>query len=170
MFKRIFWFFLGGITVLAGLFFLCGKLANPKFLGSETIVVEAPVEHVWSVLDNTKVFSESRHEVTRAELTGTNAAGYDMWTEHTNLGGSISLEVTEKIPNKKLVVHMLNSGFGMTGIWTFELVPEGNSTRVTLTENSMTEGLMMRSILNTLGRDANMNLLLKALKKGSENL
>lgn len=170
MFKRIFWFFLGGITVAVGLFFLCGKLANPHFLGSETIVVEAPVEKVWSVLDNTKAFSESRHEVTRAELTGTNAAGYATWTEHTNLGGTVLLEVAEKISHERLVVRMLDSGFGMKGTWTFELVPEGNRTRVTLTENSTTEGLVMRSILNTLGRDANMGLLLEALKKGSENL
>lgn len=169
MFKRIFWFVVGGLTVLVGLFFLCGKLANPKFTGSKTVLVEAPVDKVWSVLDHTKTFSESRHEVSRAELTGTNAAGYDRWTEHTNLGGAISLEVAEKIPNEKLVVRMLDSGFGMTGTWTFDLVGEGENTRVTLTENSTTEGWLMRSILTILGRDANMGLLLKALKKGSEN-
>lgn len=170
MFKRIFWFTLGGIAMLVGIFFLCGKLANPKYSGSETILVEAPVEKVWSTLEDTEAFSESRHEVSDAELTGTNAAGYAMWKEHSNLAGTISLEITEKVPNERMVVHMMESGFGMTGTWAFDLLPEGNNTRVTLTEHSMTEGLLMRSILNTLGRDANMGLLLKALKKKSENL
>lgn len=170
MFKRIFWFTLGGIAMLVGVFLLCGKLANPKYTGSQTVLVEAPVEKVWSTLEDTETFSESRHEVSDAELTGTNAAGYATWKEHTNLGGTILLEVTEKVPNRRMVVHMVESGFGMTGTWTFELEPEGDNTRVTLSENSMTQGLLMRSILNTLGRDANMDLLLKALKNKSEIL
>ena len=153
---------------MAGLFFLAGKWADVRYSGSKSAVVDAPVDKVWNLVDDTRLFSESRHEVSRAEILGTNASGFDVWKEHTNLAGTISLEVVRKEPPRLIEVRMNESGFGMTGTWTYEFEPEGERTKVTVTENSVTEGLLMRSILNLLGRDANLNLHLKAIKKGAE--
>ena len=166
MFKRVFWFTLGGLAALIGLFFLAGNYADVQYSGSRSEVINAPIEKVWQLISDTQGFSASRHEVASVEMLGTNASGFTKWNEHTNLGGVIALEIIDQKPFEFIEVRMNESGFGMKGTWKYAFESEGAQTKVTITENSSTEGLVMRSILNLLGRDANMGLHLNAIKKG----
>ena len=157
------------LGVLVLLFYLGGMIADPKFSGSKSITVHASAEQVWALINDTKNFSESRHEVDKTEMLPDTPKGYASWREHTKLLGTMTYEVTRKIPGKLLEIHMLRSDFGMSGHWTFKLVPTGKKeTKVILAENSSTDGLFMRSVLNLLGRSANMGLLLRAVEDGLE--
>lgn len=168
MFKRVLWITFGSLATLVGLFFLGGKFADPNYSGSRSAIVEASPEKVWSLVSDPKAFAAQRHEVKSIEIVESKIPGFPKWQENTGLAGSISLEVVGMEPGRLVEVQMLESGFGMTGTWKYEIEPEGNNTRVTITENSRTEGLVMRSILNALGRDANMGLHLKAISKGAK--
>jgi len=153
------------LGTLVLLFYIGGMLADPQFSGSKSVIVEAPPAKVWELLNDTERFSESRHEVDDAEMLPDTPEGRKSWIEHTRLLGTMTYEITRETPGKLLRIRMLKSDFGMSGDWTFKLFPQGKQTKVTLTENSSTKGLFMRSILNVLGRDANMGLLLRALQK-----
>lgn len=96
------------------------------------------------------------------------ANGMKHWTEHTLLAGDMHFEVKTLMPGEVLVIRMVKSGFGMSGNWEFYLSPKNNETKVVIIERSETKGLVMRSILNTVGRKANMGILLDAIEKGTQ--
>ncbi len=153
------------LTTLVGLFFMAGLLADPEYSGSKVMTVEATPEQVWNLLNDTERFSTSRHEVQQYEAMGVNEQGFQTWREHTRLWGAMTYEVTRQKPLEMLEIKMVTSDFGMSGNWIFELFPEGNKTRLVLTEHSENKGLLMRCILATVGRNANMGLLLNVVKK-----
>lgn len=120
---------------------------------------------VWDILNDTERHSLRRHEVKKVEMLGSNALGYPKWREHTGLAGTISLQVTEFEPQNSMTVQMMESGFGMTGNWTFELDETEKGTKVTISESSDTKGFIMRGILSIIGRDGNLKLQMKAIEK-----
>jgi hypothetical protein len=153
------------LSTLVALFFLAGLLANPSYTGSRSIVVDSSPQEVWDLLDNTERFSTSRHEVYKFEMLEENNEGHKQWREHARLWGAMNYEIKQQNPEKSLTIEMTSSDFGMSGIWEFVLIPEGAKTKVELTEKSRNEGLLMRCILATVGRDANMGLLLRVVEK-----
>ncbi|HRO75085.1 MAG TPA: hypothetical protein PLP27_02920 [Crocinitomicaceae bacterium] len=60
---------------------------------------------------------------------------------------------------------MVKSDFGLSGVWTFNLEEKNGETVVSLREASDARGLLMRSILNAIGRNGNQKLLLMTLDK-----
>lgn len=164
-FKKIILWTLGVIAALIVLFFAGGMLANPEFSGTKSITVDQSPDVVWALMDDTQRFSESRHEVEKTEMLRLTSKGFKSWREHTPLLGTMTYEITKQIPGKMITIHMIESDFGMTGEWVFKIIPSEGKTQIVLTEKSSTDGLLMRSVLNVLGRDANMGLLLGALKK-----
>lgn len=151
---------------LAAVFTAVALLADPRHQGCVTEVFPVPPGRIWGMLTDTERHSLRRHEVKAVEVLAPNTSGLPTWREETGLAGSILLQVTRRVPEKMLVVEMTESGFGMTGTWTFLLEGEAGGTRVTILENSLTEGLVMRGILSIVGRDGNLGLQLKALRKG----
>lgn len=170
MFKRIFWFFLGGLAMLIGLFFLGGKFADVNYVGTRSEIINAPVAQVWKIVGNSKEFSNMESEDYSDEILNKKMPELHLWSQLPNIGSAISLEVINQSPLEFIEVKMNDNGLGMTGTWKYEFEPEGEQTKITITENSVTEGLFTRSLLNVLGRDANMDLHLKAIKKAAENI
>lgn len=167
--KIVFWFVLI-FLILLSVFFIGGYFANPNFSSSKTIIIKKSPNIVWNVLNDTKRFSEGRHEVKKFEFLPKTKKGLKSWKEHASFFGAMTYEIKEEIPNKKLSIDMIDSGFGMTGNWTFLLTDTLENTKVELIEKSKNSGILMRSILNTLGRDANMRLLLRHLAKEADKI
>ena len=70
----------------------------------------------------------------KVELLGKNEKGLDKWKETPDMGGYILFEQLEKVPFEKLTLNMMESSFGMKGIWKYELKDEGGKTSVTISE------------------------------------
>ncbi len=60
---------------------------------------------------------------------------------------------------------MVKSDFGLSGVWTFNLEEKNGEIVVSLREVSDARGLLIRSILNAIGRNGNQKLLLMTLDK-----
>lgn len=60
---------------------------------------------------------------------------------------------------------MVKSDFGLSGVWTFNLEEKNGETVVSLREVSDARDLLIRSILNAIGRNGNQKLLLMTLDK-----
>ncbi len=163
--KIILWSVLALLGILVVLFFAAGIFADPGYSGSKTVVVDASPETIWNILDDTEHFSNSRHEVYKCEMLGTNEKGNKIWREHTRLWGAMNYEVIRQEPNKMIEIKMTGSDFGMSGNWIFLLEPIDEKTQIVINETSRNEGLLMRCILASIGRDANMGLLLNVVRK-----
>lgn len=168
-FKKILLWTVGSLLTLVAVFLICGYFANPEFKGTRSISVNSSPQKIYALMMDIKNFSESRHEVKKAEILPDTQQGYPSWQEYTSLHGVMKYEIVHLVKDKEITIRMVQSDFGMTGTWRFAFVPEGTKTRVTLTEHSDNEGLLMRSILNTIGRDGNMKLLLRAVQKQAES-
>lgn len=168
MFTRLFWFLLGGLAVAIGLFFLGGKMADPAYTGSRSILVDAPVKNVWTLLsdsNSTKISSlESLQHIK------VNQFALNMLRQRIPFSSALAVEIVDQSPSEFIVFNLKENKFGITGTWRYEFEPEGDKTKVTVIENSVAESLFTRSLLNVTGRDVNMEMHLKAIKKGAENL
>ncbi len=164
--KKSLYIILAGLGIFLVVFCTAGLLSATEHSGSKTEVVNAPVDSVWNLLNDIKRYSSIRHEVKKVELLEANQKGYPVWYEHTGIAGRILLEITDRKPNQSLDVRMVKSDFGMQGMWHFELKPQGDKTEVTIHEHSFTHGFIMRSILSLVGRDANLMLQMRTIKKG----
>jgi|GEM_PF-1686692 len=163
--KRVLLITTGAIALFFIVLLTFGSFAEIHYNGTETKVIKATPEQVWNVLSNVERYSGSRHEVKRVEVLSRDENGVKSWKEHTNLHGAMTYQALEEIPNEKMVIQMVKSDFGLSGIWTFTLKEENGETVVSLHEDSDAKGLLMRSILNALGRNANQKLLLMTLEK-----
>lgn len=163
--KKIILYTLGIGFIIVSVFASISLGADPHYEGSITQEFNATQSQIWDILNDTKRHSLRRHEVKKVDILGVNAAGYPMWREHTGLAGTITLQVTELEPKKSMTVEMTESGFGMTGLWKFNLETTETGTAVTIHENSDTKGFIMRGILSIVGRDGNLKLQLKAIEK-----
>ncbi|KAJ3081236.1 hypothetical protein HK102_002488, partial [Quaeritorhiza haematococci] len=77
------------------------------------------------------------------------------WREYTDLG-YFTYEVTEFVPLRKVSFKIVASSYKMGGSWTYDLVQEekGNdagSIKVVVTENSITEPIVLRGMIRING-------------------
>lgn len=148
------------------LILITGLFSEKPYEGKRSAIVAAPVDSVWSLMNNTSRYCALRHEVSRIELLSPDANGNARWTEHTNLAGSMSMEVVKRVQKKYLEIEMTRSSFGLSGVWKFYFLPVPGGTYVLVTERSVADGIIMRGILSLLGRDSNMGLQLKVITAG----
>ena len=168
-FKKIAKWTLIVLGVLVVLFFTAGLIGDVKYSGSREITINDTPENVWKLITDTRRFSESRHEVKKMEMLEKTPEGFPSWREYTPWWGTMTYVSTGQVPGETLSISMVRSDFGLSGDWVFKIVPAGKQTKVILTETSSAEGIMMRSILTILGRDANMGLLLRTIEKELKN-
>lgn len=141
-----------GLTML---FIAIGAFSSSAYVGSKTIQLDAPPARVWKELTDLESIPKKRREVIGVEILESRGGVPWKWKERTDMGGHIIFEKAEEIPNKKLVLRMTESTFGMTGSWTYEL--EGNEmTRLTITEDSVIKSIPVRAVMTLAGRDGNL--------------
>ena len=164
--KKALYILLAALGTFLVVFCIAGVVSATEHKGSKTEIVNAPADSVWNLINDVQRYSSIRHEVKRIEMLEPNKAGLPVWYEHTGIAGKILLEITGRTPMQTVDVRMVKSDFGMEGMWRFELEPRGNKTKVTIHEHSFTHGFIMRSMLSLVGRNGNLMLQMRAIKKG----
>ncbi len=167
--KKVLFFVLAFAATFALVFIGAGLSSKPAWAGSKTQIYDAPADSIWYLLKDTYRYNTQRHEVAGTEML-VDSGNYRKWREHTNLFGGMLLETVRETPPQILETRMIESGFGMKGIWTFTLTPEGEKTKITISENSVTDGFVMRSILTLVGRDGNLQLQTRVLQRHVANM
>jgi hypothetical protein len=61
--------------------------------------------------------------------------GHRMWRETDKHGQSITYEATESVPLHRLVTQIADPKLPFGGTWVYEIVPAGDSSTLTITEN-----------------------------------
>lgn len=125
-------------------------------------VAGTPAE-VWEVLTTPEAFAGWRPGVRSVERLP-DRDGLPVWREVSRTG-SLTLEVVEWEPPGRLVMRIADEDLPFGGTWTYRLVPEGEGTGVTVTENGEIYNPFFRFVSRfILGYDATMRSYLDGLE------
>ena len=128
---------------------------------SRSIVLNSAPEQVWAVI------TDFPSHPTWRKLKGIEHApdinGHPVWREIDNRGQAMPIEFLEMTAPRKLVGRIADPKLPFGGTWTWELTPEGTSTRIRITEDGEIYSPAFRYIARIIGYDMTINQYLKAL-------
>lgn len=127
------WFFGGLVLIAAGTVCSVGAILPREHVATGSAVVRATGDATWARVRDVRAAPTWRRGVTKVDVLEDNAGAPRKWTEHSGFGPMTMILVREE-PGKLLETKIDDTGQPFGGTWTFELAPEGDATRVTITE------------------------------------
>lgn len=126
------WIIPATLLGLIVLFAIAGAMLPKGHTATRSAVFKSAPATVYAALRNMQEATSWRPDMKSVErLPDRN--GHEVWKEIARQGPMIT-ELIEDIPNQKLVRKIVdNRAFG--GTWIYQITPEGEGCRLTLTEN-----------------------------------
>jgi uncharacterized protein YndB with AHSA1/START domain len=151
------------VIALAGLMVLIiviGTLLPQKHHVSRTISVHHPAETVWGLISGPPTW---RPGITNYQELPPHD-GHRMWRETDKHDQTITFEAIESVPPRRLVTHIADPNLPFGGTWVYEIVPEGDSCTLTITENGEVYNPLFRFVSRfIMGHTATIDGYLTAL-------
>jgi uncharacterized protein YndB with AHSA1/START domain len=135
---------LGAVVGLVLLLVVVGMLLPREHTARATIELAATPERVWAVVSDFAGAARWRPDLESVRLD-TSSGGTVRFVE-TTPEGEIPFEVVSQDPPRRQVVRVIDDGLPFGGTWTWELVPLGGGTGVTLTEDGFTRNPIYRTL------------------------
>jgi uncharacterized protein YndB with AHSA1/START domain len=150
------------VVALIAAVVLIGLLLPKTHIATRTVVIEAPPPVVWKAIATVEAYPQWR-DVQTAVLPS--QGGRRMWKETDRHGDTMTMEVMEEIPDRRLVTRIADKKLPFGGTWTYELVPAGNGTQLTIIEDGVIHNPVFRCMARyVIGYHATMDDYLKRLK------
>jgi uncharacterized protein YndB with AHSA1/START domain len=155
---------IGVVVVLVVLVVVVGYSLPKGHRASSRARYAASVESVWSTISDYERFAEWHPEVKSVER-GADVEGAPVWVLKTG-HGPMPLALTEVSPPKRLVTRIADDRLPFGGTWTWEVLADGEETRLTITENGEIYNPVFRFLAKTVfGYHATMDGYLTAIGK-----
>jgi uncharacterized protein YndB with AHSA1/START domain len=139
-----------------------GYALPERHVASRDALVHAPPGPVFSAITNVAEYPQWREDVSRVEVVSRTPL---RWKEHAG-GDVITFEVAALQPDERMVSRIADPDLPFGGTWTFELQPEGTSTRVTITERGEVYNPVFRFMSRfVFGHTAGIEAFLGALQR-----
>ena len=156
------WLLIAAIS-LAGLMILIvviGASLPLKHQVSRTITIHRPAETVWTLISGAPTW---RPGVSNYQELPPHD-GHRMWRETDKHAQTITFEAIESVPPRRLVTRIADPKLPFGGTWTYEIVPEGDSCTLTITENGEVYNPLFRFVSRfIIGHTATIDSYLAAL-------
>ena len=128
----------GGIAVLAVLFFVIGFLLPSKFNVSRSTQINAPAEKVYAYLASPRAWPKwtvwnGRDPGMKVTYSGAESGQGAKWAWESRTEGVGNMEFTRAEPNKRIEYTLVFPDYGMRSTGALTLLPEGSGTHVTWT-------------------------------------
>ena len=150
------------LVLLVGVILLIGALLPRKHVASREIVLRQSAHDVYALARGFASAATWRSDVKSVELLAPANGRLRFREDSTN--GRITYELVEELPDAKLVTEIVDRDLGYFGSWTYEFLPEGNGTRVRITENGEVPNVLFRSMSRfAFGHTTRMDGYLRAL-------
>ncbi|MFQ5888641.1 MAG: SRPBCC family protein [Gemmatimonadota bacterium] len=152
------------VVALVSVVGIVGALLPERHVASGSATLDAPPEEVWAVITAFEEAPAWRPGVKRMErLPDRN--GHPVWVE-VGRQGRLTYEVTEIDPPRHMVTVIADPELPFGGSWTYDLVPEGTGTRVTITEKGEIYNPIFRFMARfVFGYDGTLRRYLNALSE-----
>ena len=150
------------IVVLAAVVALVGSRLPKNHTASRSILLHRSPKEVYDVVRDFNSSPSWRSDVKSVEVKTQPGK-----TTFREVGSdTVDYEVAEDVPGQKLVTRILNTDLGYSGKWTYEFLPEGDGTRVKITEDGEVSNVLFRFMSRyVLGHTSTMDSYLNSLAK-----
>jgi uncharacterized membrane protein len=154
---------IGVVVLVFGVMALIGSQLPRSHSASRSIVLRQPRPSVYAVVRDFKSAPNWRNDVKSIEVTET--PGQKLrFIEHGS--DDVNYELTEDVPNQRMVTRILNTDLGYSGQWTYELADENGGTRVKITEDGEVSNVLFRFMSRyVFGHTSTIDSYLTALGK-----
>jgi len=139
-----------------------GYMLPKSHVASASARFTASPDSIWTSLTDVNAFPTWRPNVSRVELLP-DENGQRGWREFGK-HDAVSYRVSESVPPRRLVTRIADQNLPYGGTWTYELMPDGPGTRLTITENGEVYNPIFRFVSRfVLGYTSTMEGVLRAL-------
>lgn len=153
-----------GILLVIAVLWVAAMKSPEQYSGRIEKKFRIPITKVWDYISDIEGTPLRKKEIKRVEVL--NKTGYEVrsWKEYTDMGGYILFEAAS-IPLERFEKRMIESSFGMTGTWLYELRGNEDVCILAITENSRTIKTMVKLALLFSGRDSNLKREMEIIEK-----
>jgi uncharacterized protein YndB with AHSA1/START domain len=120
------------VLLLVAVVVVIGYLLPVGHVAARNAILPQPPDRVFALLTDVEEYPRWRSDVQRVELLSRDSPR--RWIEHGR-NGDITFEVVASESPRRLVARIADRSLPFGGTWTYELVPEGDGTRLTITEH-----------------------------------
>jgi len=129
-------------------------------VASSQATLHQPPDAVFATLSDVSHFPDWRKDVTRVDVLSANPL---RWREHGS-SGDITFVVVESVRPVHLLTRIDDRSLAFGGTWSYDLIPSGTGTTVTITERGEVYNPLFRFMSRfVFGHSATMEAFLVAL-------
>ena len=154
---------IGILVLLVAVMALIGSQLPKSHTASRSILLRQPRQSVYAAIRDFKSAPTWRSDVKNVEVLETHGQK-PRFVEHGN--DDVTYELTEDVPNQRMVTRILNTDLGYSGQWTYDLTDENGGTRIRITEDGEVSNVFFRFMSRyVFGHTSTMDSYLTALAK-----
>jgi uncharacterized protein YndB with AHSA1/START domain len=162
MLRVIVWIF-GSLVAVIAVVAIIGWFLPVGHVASRSVVLGTPPQDVFDTIANVAAFPVWWKDISRVDMLPSED-GRTRFRQHSSTGPLV-MEVIERTPPTRFVTKIADTDQGFGGTWTWEIVPEGSGSRVTITERGEVYNPIFRFMSRFIfGHTATMERCLAALQ------
>lgn len=156
-------FILAAVVGVPLLMILVGLVLPREHVASASIVLRQPAESVWKVVRDLGAMPQWWPGLRSSERV-TGPDGRERWRQVSG-SGAMTMVVEEELPPRRLVSRIESPpGAPFGGAWIYEIVPESDGSRVTVTEQGWVANPLFRFLSRfVIGHYRTLESYLRAL-------
>lgn len=153
------------LGAIVGVIVLLGGRLPVAHVATRSVLISAPSDVVYNTIVDFAAAPTWRSEVKSMSVTVDPATKRQRVTEVSSTG-TMTMEVEQSVPPTRLVTRIVGEGLPYGGAWAYALEPQGNSTRVTITEHGEVYNPIFRFVSNyIMGHTSTLETYLTNLGK-----
>jgi hypothetical protein len=154
----------GVVVGLVLLVVIVGALTPVEHHVSRTLVTKQSPQAIWDAINDHVNEPKWRDDIAGVNSVG-DRNGKPVWQENYKDGNTLQLATTESTPPTRMVREIAEEG-PFSGRWEIDIVPTGEGTKVTITENGKIPNPIFRFISKyVIGQTTQMERYLTNLAK-----
>ena len=154
----------GLVVLLVGVVALVGSRLPVQHTATRSLVLRRPPQQVYATVRDFNAAPMWRSDLKSVEVQP-QPNGKIHFRENGSQG-TVNYELVDDVPGQRLVTRILDTDLGYSGKWTYTFTPEGNGTRVSITEDGEVTNVIFRFMSKyVFGHTATMDAYLNSLAK-----